>query len=156
MKTITAEDLIQHYQLTPHPEGGYYAQSFKSTQRQGNRACSTAIYFLLTRSNVSKFHRLKSDEVWHFYLGDPLIVVELKEGKVCETRLGARVFEGEKLQYVVPAGTWFGSYLPETSDFSFVGCTVAPGFEFEDFEMAKRESLLGQFPDAKEAIFKLT
>lgn len=141
---MTPEALIARFRLAPHPEGGYFRETYRS-------AHSTAIYFLLPRGHVSKFHRLKSDEVWHLYAGGPLHVIELTPNGVKET-----VLDSHRPQYVVPGGTWFGSFPDPRANLAFVGCTVAPAFEFAHFEMAKRESLLKEFPLARVMIEKLT
>jgi len=138
------EDLVKLHNLDPHPEGGFYKETYRSE-------FSTGIFYLLTKGQKSSLHRIKSDEMWHFYGGDALIVVELtSEGGLKETRL-----DSKNVQYVVPQGVWFGAYLPDDSEYSFVGCTVAPAFNFEDFEMGNKKSLLSEFPDVKDMINKL-
>lgn len=136
-----ADELIKHYNLLPHPEGGYFQETYKAKEtfitERGERSASTGIFYLLKKGQGSKLHRIKSDEMWHFYEGDPLIVYEENEkGERKETVLGRDFKKGQKLQYVVPAGVWFGAYLPEGSEFALVGCTVSPGFDFQDFELA--------------------
>ena len=139
------KDLIKQYDLKPHPEGGYYKETYRS------EAC-TGIYYLLGKGDSSSFHRIKSDEMWHFYSGDPLIVVEITEaGDVKETVLSPKT----TFQYVVPAGVWFGAYLPEGSEYALVGCTVAPAFNFADFEMGNKAELLAKYPKARVLIEKL-
>uniref|UniRef100_A0A7S2Y1H2 DUF985 domain-containing protein n=1 Tax=Fibrocapsa japonica TaxID=94617 RepID=A0A7S2Y1H2_9STRA len=171
MNSTTKEKIIEKYELIPHPEGGYYKESFRSDVKvqvgssSGDgkiRTASTAIYFLMTPESVSRLHKIKSDEVWHFYLGTSITVVELDEktGGYKTTIVGPNVLDGEFVQYTVKAGTWFGSF-PNTlsvneDSFSFVGCTVSPGFEFEDFELGSRGRLAEQFPEAIEMIDKLT
>lgn len=138
------EELIKTHQLLPHPEGGYYKETYRSE-------FSTGIFYLLTKGQKSSFHRIKSDEMWHFYGGDSLSVVEItNEGTLKETRL-----DKNQVQYVVPAGVWFGAYLPEGSEFAFVGCTVAPAFHFADLEMGNKTKMLTEFSNAKEMIEKL-
>lgn len=164
---VTANDLIKIYDLQPHPEGGFFRETYRDDsvipkqglpeKFNGPRHFSTAIYFLLPAGAKSSLHRILSDEVWHFYLGDPLTVVEIDStGKVIKTILGRDVLRGQKVQHVVMAGHWFGAYPNDGGTFSFVGCTVAPGFDFADFEMAKREDLLKVFPHAREVIERLT
>lgn len=156
---VNSADIIELLDLKPHPEGGYFRESYRA---EGNiaeleRSHSTAIYYLLEGKACSKLHRIASDEMWHFYTGDPLVIVEIdSEGSVKETVLGPDLRAGQSLQHVVPAGSWFGAYLPEGSGYALVGCTVAPGFDFADFEMGKREELLEQYPAAKAAIERLT
>lgn len=167
MQEITAKDLIQFYDLSPLPfEGGFYKETYRAQgvipkealeTHKGDRHFSTAIYFLLPKGVKSKLHRIKSDELWHFYLGGPLHVVQLfPGGKVEEIILGNNIKKGELLQHVVPAGCWFGAYPNENTDFSFVGCTVAPGFDFADFELADKQELSLQFPHVKDIIHELS
>lgn len=135
--------------MHPHPEGGYYVESYRSSldvdTHLGKRSASTAIYFLITQDSISHFHRLSSDEGWHFYEGSPLKLLEITpEGKLIETIMGNDLEQGHKLQYYVPAGHWFAS--TSLGEFSFVGCTVSPGFEFSDFEMGKKHLLEQEFP----------
>jgi predicted cupin superfamily sugar epimerase len=138
------EEIIQTHQLLPHPEGGFYKETYRSE-------FSTGIFYLLTKGQKSSFHRIKSDEMWHFYGGDSLVVVEItKEGALKETRL-----DKNHVQYVVPAGVWFGAYLPEGSEYSFTGCSVAPAFHFADLEMGDKTKMLHEFPMAQIMIEKL-
>jgi predicted cupin superfamily sugar epimerase len=153
---LNAQHYIKTFALLPHPEGGYYKETYRSEEsialEQGKRNYSTAIYFLLEEGNFSAFHKIKSDELWHFYAGDVLEVIEItKEGILKITEIGPNNF-----QYCVPAGNWFGSRVKKGAKFSLVGCTVAPGFDFNDFEMAERGKLLIQFPELKEMINALT
>jgi predicted cupin superfamily sugar epimerase len=121
------------------------------------RNVCTAIYFLLEAGNFSAFHRIQSDEIWHFYAGQALEVLELlPDGQLCCTRLGSDILRGEIPQYVVPADTWFASRVAEGGTFSLVGCTVAPGFDFADFRLARREELLEIFPQHRQVITELT
>ncbi len=167
---------IDRLGLEPHPEGGYYRQTYRSDlvlakqalpgEFTGQRTASTAIYFLLDRDNFSAFHRLRSDEMWHFYLGAPLLVhVIEKDSRYSEIRLGSNPEAGEVFQAVVKAGCWFGSCLVSNStvskatseaSFALVGCTVAPGFDFDDFELAEREGLAQCYPQHREVIERLT
>lgn len=166
MPSITAQELIKLYNLEPHPEGGYFRETYRAEgtiekdglpkKFKGARNYSTAIYFLLPEGAKSKFHRLQSDEVFHFYLGGPLTVVQIApDGKVLKTVMGPDVGAGQKLQHVVPAGHWFGAYPNPGASFSFIGTTVAPGFDFQDFELGRRAELLKQFPQAREVIERL-
>ena len=156
--------IVSTLNMQPHPEGGYYVETFRSEEvvntDRGIRAASTAILFLLGKGDKSHLHRIKSEEVWHFHAGGPLAIVELKPDtkSFSETILGTDILRGEKLQHVVPANTWFGSYpKDENSPYSLVGCTVAPGFEFDDFELAtKREEFYQIFPHAIDPINHLT
>src|SRR5580698_3173259 len=128
MSASEADRLIELLDLKPHPEGGHFRETF----RDGNvgRAFSTAIYFLLKAGQVSRWHRVDAAEVWHFYRGAPL---ELKIGNIV-TVLGPEIEKGQQQQAVVPAGAWQAAR--SLGDYTLVGCTVAPGFEFSGFEMA--------------------
>eukprot|EP00938_MAST-03A_sp_MAST-3A-sp1_P002747 g2747.t1 len=155
--------LVKKFNMKAHPEGGFYAETYRSPHKvkssYGERSASTAIYFLITPGSVSRLHRIKADEVWHFYLGGPMTVLELNEsdGSMKKTVLGSNVLSSsETVQYTVKANTWFGSYPNPGTSFSFVGCTVSPGFEFEDFELASRSALVAKFPKYKDEIHKLT
>jgi predicted cupin superfamily sugar epimerase len=163
----TAKYWMEKLQLDPHPEGGHFRQTYRSEMviaREalpagfaGARAASTAIYFLLEGKNFSAFHRLRSDEVWHFYAGAPLIVhVISREGSYSSFLLGQDLEAGQVLQAVVPAGCCFASHVADWNSFAVVGCTVAPGFDFEDFEMGKREELVERYPQHEELITRLT
>jgi uncharacterized protein len=162
-----AEYWIEKLQLEAHPEGGYFRQTYRSEVSiarealpagfAGARAASTAIYFLLEGGNFSAFHRLRSDEVWHFYAGEPLIVhVIARDGNYSSILLGRDLEAEQVLQAAVLAGCWFASHVADWKSFSVVGCTVAPGFEFEDFEMGKRARLVAEYPRHREVIERLT
>jgi len=156
---MAPDDIIDLLKLAPHPEGGYFRESYRAEGKvpRIDRNHSTAIYYLLEGDDCSKLHRIASDEMWHFYMGDPLVVVEIdSDGVVSETTLGTNLKSGQTLQHVVPAKRWFGAYLPDGSEYALVGCTVAPGFDFDDFEMGERDALLKRYPDAKPAIERLT
>lgn len=144
-------DLVERYGLEPHPEGGYYTETYRAGETvetpRGPRAASTAILFLLAGGNKSHLHRIRSDEVWHFYEGGPLLIYELGPDGVEITRLGQ-----DNPQHVVPAGTWFGARPAPGTRHSLVGCTVAPGFDFADFELAKADALLEQADWSREAV----
>jgi len=146
----TARQWIEKLQLVRHPEGGYYRETYRATTQvptaAGERAASTAIYFLLPAGEVSLLHRIHSDEVWHFYAGDSLAVHVLGEASI---ELNATA-----PQTVVPAGRWFG--VTVAGEFALVGCTVAPGFDFRDFELGDRATLLRQFPEHRQLIERLT
>ena len=157
---------FEKLQMEPHPEGGYFRQTYRADlilpQQSlpgfaGARAASTAIYFLLEDRNFSAFHRLKSDEVWHFYAGVALDVHVLDaEGKHAVISLGTDLEAAQLPQAVVRAGCWFGSHVQYWTGWALVGCTVAPGFDFADFELGKREELEKDFPQHREIVRKLT
>lgn len=158
----TAQDWIQEMNLLPHPEGGYYKEVYRSEEeligellpgdRSGIRSLSTAIYFLLEGNDFSAFHRIKSDEIWHFYAGASLIIYAIdKKGELLEYPLDAKT-----PMQIIPKNNWFAAELTNKNTFALVGCTVAPGFDFEDFEMGKRELLLNKFPEIDGLIQRLT
>lgn len=153
---------IQQLGLESHPEGGFYRQTYRAEMeievaRLGTRAASTAIYFLLEGKDFSALHRLRSDEVWHFYAGGALVVEIINPaGEHSSILLGPDAEAGEAFQAVVKAGCWFGSRLKDVNGFALVGCTVAPGFEFVDFEMGKREELVKTYPQHRTIIKSLT
>ncbi|WAW10660.1 cupin domain-containing protein [Oxalobacter vibrioformis] len=162
-----AEEIISHYRLTPHPEGGFYRETYRSSEVipvhclpegfMAARNVCTAILYLLEKNDFSALHRIRQDEMWHFYLGGALHLVMISpEGRFTEVLLGQDITAGEYVQYVVPAGYWFGARPVEGCAFSFVGCTVAPGFDFDDFELGKRAELLDSFPRHKNLIVAYT
>jgi predicted cupin superfamily sugar epimerase len=159
------EHLIERFGLKPHPEGGHYAETYRSGQmiRRGGasgieRAASTAIYYLLSAGAYSAWHRIASDEIWHFYAGHALDVhVLTPEGELITHRLGNALHRpGSSFQAIVPAGSWFGAELADPSSYAFVGCTVAPGFEFSEFELASTASLLTEYPQHAAVIRRLS
>ena len=160
-------ELISHFNLKRHPEGGYYAEVHKSGLQiaqaglpvnfDGPRSSLTSIYFLLEAGDNSNFHRLKSDEIWYFFGGENLLIHVIDPaGKYYILKLGADLDAGYCLQHVVPAGSWFGASVDSDCGFALVGCAVAPGFEFDDFELAQREQLSAEYPQYIEIIKKLT
>ncbi len=162
----TAQELITQYKLQAHPEGGYYIQTYKSPEIipakalpdrfKADRNISTAIYFLLEGKQFSAFHRIQSDELWHFYSGSGLhIYVIYPDGRGEELKLGNDTANGYSFQQLVPAGCWFASKPVSENSFSFVGCTVSPGFDFDDFELAGEKILLQKFPQHEAWITKL-
>jgi len=163
----TAEMLKEKLTLTPHPEGGWFREVYRSTESisgealpgrfSGSRPFSTSIYFLLEHGDFSALHRIKSDELWHFYAGAGLTIhIITPEGNYQRLLLGSDVTTGESFQAMVPAGCWFGAELSADAGFALVGCTVAPGFDFADFEMGVRAVLLQQFPEHENVIRRLT
>ena len=160
---MTVSQLVEYYRMLPHPEGGYYSEVHRDERQvtaegfDGMRSASTSIFFLLERGQFSALHRIKSDEVWHFYEGDPLEIWEIDQsGSLKCTRLGNNPKNGENRVYVVKAGNWFGSRPAPESAFSLVGCSVAPGFDFQDFEMPSQEWFLKQYPHHQSQIRELT
>lgn len=160
-------EIAKQLGLQPHPEGGYYKEVYRSAgviQQatmsgifSGDRNYATSIYFMLVGGNFSAFHRIKSDELWHFYDGDACTVYVIHlNGEFEAIRLGRDIASGEVYQAVVPAGAWFASECVNPNGFSLTGCTVSPGFDFADFEMAEREGLIKEYPQHAEVINRLT
>lgn len=167
MSPYNADHWIKHLQLTKHIEGGWYNEVYRSSlvlnkqqlpaSFSGERNICTHIYFLLQKNGFSAFHRIKSDELWHFYAGDPLIVYEIdSSGKLNEHLLGNDPEKGQTLFSVIRAGNWFGSRLLAGGEYGLVGCTVAPGFDFEDFELANKKRLSDAHPKHVDLINQLT
>lgn len=158
-----ARYLIDVLGLEPHPERGYFAETYRAATRvsaathDGERAASTAIYFLVTRDAPTTFlHRLVSDEVFHLYEGGPLDVLRLApDGSWDIARLGTDFWRDERPQLVIPAGTWFGTELAAGASHCLIGCTVAPGFEFRDFALSDDDELAARYPAAREHIARL-
>jgi predicted cupin superfamily sugar epimerase len=148
---------IDHLGLQPHPEGGYYREIYRSARQISpelglERAAATHIYYLLGQGDRSCFHRIRWDELWHLYAGEGLVVHLLDPQKGYKA---LRLTADQPFGWV-PAGVWFGATVKWGSSFALAGCTVAPGFEFADFEMADRQELLEQFPQQQALIQKLT
>ena len=156
---------IEHLGLQPHPEGGYFKETYRSEETilasalpfrfGGDRNFSTAIYYLLEQGDYSAFHRIKSDECWHFYAGRTLHIHIIYNNNYSCIQLGAETDRGDLFQYVVPANAWFASEPAPGTNYSLVGCTVAPGFDFADFEMAKKQELTAAYPNYKTIIDRL-
>lgn len=158
---------VEKLQLLPHPEGGFFRETYRSELSiarealpaafPGPRSVSTAIYFLLDGEDFSAFHRLRSDELWHFYAGSVLAAHVIDPiGRHSEIQLGPDADAGQTPQAVVKAGCWFASQVRDRQSFALVGCTVAPGFDFEDFEIGKRKDLTKTFPQHHELIQRFT
>jgi uncharacterized protein len=157
---------ISALNLQKHVEGGWFREVYRSEgiipaealpeDFQGRRNFSTSIYFLLQGSELSSFHRIKSDETWHYYEGtSPVAIVVLTSAGPTEIRVGNDFPKGEVFQTVVPSGCWFGAYLPDQTGYALVGCTVSPGFDYRDFELADPEKLMVEFPGSAMLIRKL-
>lgn len=164
---MKSEEIIEKFKLKAHPEGGYFYENYRSSGKvhspdlwdgaEGFRNYSTGIYFLLDKNQFSAFHRIKQDEMWHFYAGSALLLHMInKDGNYKLIKIGNNIKDGQFFQYVVPAGTWFSSEVEDKNSFSFCGCTVSPGFDFRDFEMPKRKKLLSKFPNQQKIISRLT
>ncbi len=157
-----AQHWVETLELTPHPEGGYFRETYRAaesisaaalpTRFSGDRNLCTSIYFLLEAGQASTFHRIKSDEIWYFHLGTPIRIHSIADdGSANSVLLGEEAF-----QTVVPAGVWFGAELAEASGYALVGCAVSPGFDFADFELARRDALIQDFPQHRALIKRLT
>ncbi|XP_027333347.1 uncharacterized protein LOC113848152 [Abrus precatorius] len=185
---LTASEIAKKLNLQPHPEGGFYAETFRDhslllstsqlpPQYKVDRPVSTSIYFLLPSGSISRLHRIPCAETWHHYIGDPITIVELNEndGSVKLTCLGSDLGENQVPQYTVPPNVWFGSFPTKDftisadgaflgaaaardseSHYSLVGCTCAPAFQFQDFELAKRSHLIHRFPHMEPLVTALT
>lgn len=165
--TQKIDKILSELDLKPHPEGGYFKETYRSLGEikeeslgddyDGKRNYSTCIYFLLTSDKFSAFHRIKQDEIWHFYDGSPISLHTISESGIHKvTIIGRDVLNGETPQFVVPGGCWFAAEVIHKNSYSLVGCTVSPGFSFDDFELRSRKELISLFPDKKEIISKLT
>lgn len=161
------ENIISILKLRPHPEGGYFRESYRSAGEfrtesldegyAGKRNYATCIYFLLTSDSFSAFHRIRQDEIWHFYEGSPINLHMISpQGVYSQVCIGRNLEEHQHLQYVVPGETWFAAKVINDNDHALVGCTVSPGFDFADFTLAQREELLRQFPQHSKVINELT
>ena len=161
------ELLVKKLDLSPHPEGGYYKETYRCKEEisednlskyfSGVRSVSTAIYFLLKSDNFSAFHKINQDEIWHFHEGSSIIIHQISpEGNYSNCTLGADIVNNEKFQHVVPAGYWFSAAVTEKNSYGLVGCTVAPGFDFDDFVLAKRKDLIQLFPKHEAIITSFT
>lgn len=142
---------IRRLRLEPHPEGGYYRRTYRSRTplpgHDAERVVMSAIQYLLPGSDISRLHRLGADESWHFFTGSPLELVMIDaDGRLERVILGPAVEEGQQFQAVVPAGRWFGARVRDPAGWTLVGCTVAPGFEYSDFEFGERVHLIARFP----------
>lgn len=160
-----AQALIARLQLARHPEGGWFRETYRSAEAipaealparfRGDRAFATAILFLLEAGDISTLHRIRSDELWHFHAGSPLVIHAIfPDGVHRAWRLGSDLAAGELFQAAVPAGCWFGA--EPTGEFALVSCTVSPGFDFRDFEMGDRRLLTDAYPQHAALVAKLT
>jgi uncharacterized protein len=140
---MTASDIVRLLDLKPHPEGGHYRETLRDSMKHGDRSVSTAIYFLLAAGEISHWHRIDAIEVWHWYAGAPLALsVSADRGEIVQVRVGTDLSSGERPQAVVPAGAWQSAR--SLGPWTLVGCTVAPGFLFDRFELAPPGWLPGQ------------
>ena len=163
----TADYWIKKLDLQRHPEGGYFRETYRSGEVilkralpprfSGNRVFATCIYFLLTRNEYSAFHTIRQDEIWHFYEGSSLSIHIIdRNGEYSVLRLGRNIENGQSFQAVVPADCWFAAAVDNPQACALVGCTVAPGFDFADFEMADRNRLVELYPEHRAIIEQYT
>ncbi|MBK0383318.1 cupin domain-containing protein [Pedobacter sp. SD-b] len=150
----TAKYFINKLGLKPHPEGGFYKETYRAKEEivniYGNkRNVSTAIFFLLADQNKSHFHKIRSDEQWFHHFGETLEILYIEENTLKTMLLGNNLENGEVLQATIPANTWFASRMKNYKGYGLVSCTVSPGFDFEDFEMAKKKELMSLYPGLK-------
>ena len=164
---FSIDQIIEALDLKPHPEGGYFKETYRSKGQinsdslhsgyKGSRNYATCIYFLLTSDSFSAFHRIKQDEIWHFYTGSPIRLHTISEqGKHNQQHIGSDFSKGEIPQCIVKGGDWFAAEVIHPDSYTLVGCTVSPGFSFEDFELPSRDTLLDRFPQHQELITRLT
>lgn len=165
---VSADQIINLFGLKPHPEeGGYFKETYRSLETisgkalpgryKGVRSLGTAIYHLLTPETLSFMHRLQSDEIFHFYLGDPVEMVQLwPDGSGRIPILGSDILNGMEPQVIVPRGVWRGTRLINDGKFALLGTTVTPGFEFADYESGRRDQLVNSYPQFQELITALT
>ena len=163
---MNVAELINHLHLQPHPEGGFYKEVYRSEGTieasclpppfDGQRNYCTAIYYLLQKGDFSAFHRIKSDELWHFYAGGTMLLhlLDAATGYQCLS-LGNTPANGAPFQALMPAGVWFAAEPAAGTEFTLAGCTVSPGFDFRDFELANKENLALRFPEQRELIGRL-
>lgn len=145
---MNKQDFIETLQLQPHPEGGYYFETYQSELQVEGKKLYTSIYFLLEAGNISHFHRIQSDELWYFHAGDALTIHMIdSDGRYQSVKLGLDVKKGEVPQYLVPKNTIFASTVEGEDEWSLVGCMVAPGFTFEDFELFAQDELMQWYPE---------
>jgi uncharacterized protein len=156
---------LEKLNLQKHPEGGAFNEVYRSEEVLdnlpdryiGKRSVSTSIYFMLEENEISMFHRLTSDETWHFYTGCSLTVHIIDpSGKYFSVKIGSDPEKDEMFQYTIRKGCWFGAEVNDKSSYALIGCTVSPGFDFHDFELGERAKLLEVFPEHAEIIKRLT
>lgn len=165
MNNKKAQYLKERLDLSELPgEGGYYKETYRSdktiilpSETDGERSISTSIYYLLDGTQFSAFHRLKSDEIWHFYIGSSITLYIInKMENLSEVKLGSNIEKGELFQIQVRAESWFAATVNDTSSYALIGCTVSPGFDYLDFELGDRKKLIERYPQHRSIIEKLT
>jgi predicted cupin superfamily sugar epimerase len=160
METNTAQYWIATLNLQPHPEGGYYKETFRSqiqlirTSDSAEKQACTSIYYLLEDTDYSGFHRIGSDEIWYFHKGSPLHIHAIDQSGNHTVHQLSDQATGN-LSVIIPAGQWFAAHIPSQKGFTLVSCAVAPAFDFNEFEMAKKQDLLDAYPKHVEIIERL-
>lgn len=165
--TEKAKKIVTYLKLSPHPEGGFFRETYRSkgvmdlespdSGLSAKRNFSTCIYFLLTSETFSAFHRICHDEIWHFYDGSPVRIYMLSAtGEYSDIEMGRNIEKGEVPQFVIPGGTLFAAEVLSENDFTLVGCTVSPGFDYRDFELPDRNRLISEYPQHKGIITRMT
>jgi len=164
---MSVQLLIDKLELLPHPEGGYFKETYRSqgeipeaslsSDFEGNRNYATGIYYLLESGDYSALHKIKQDEMWHFYQGDAIELVTItEEGELNVVLIGSDIANNEQPQYVVPKNVWFAASVSKPNSYALAGCTVSPGFDFRDFELGSYEQLVDLFPQHEAYIKKFT
>jgi len=165
---MTAEQIIKFFKMQPlRQEGGYYIETYRAVEKlkkdvlppgfSDDRNLASVILYLLTAKTISLLHRLKSDEMFHFYFGDPVTMLQLHpDGCSDLITLGNNILKEQKVQVLVPKGTWQGAFVVPGGKYALLGCSVAPGFNENDFELGDRNVLLAKYPDLRELILRLT
>ena len=150
------QKIVEALGLRPHPEGGFFSETYRHERAIGDRSLCTAIYHLLTAESPSRMHRVASDEIWHFYSGDELEMLQLGEDCAQVVAIGGDVAAGQRPQVVVPAGVWQGARVKPGGSYALVGATVSPGFDYDDFEIGDRDTLVAAYPKYAALIEALT
>lgn len=164
---MNAKEIINHFNLKRHPEGGYFREVYRSKEVisqknlpscfNGDRNYATSIYFLLTSDSFSAFHKINQDEIWHFYEGSALHLHLISpKGEYSLIKIGSNYKDGENFQFTVPAQYYFAAEVVKKDAYSFVGCTVSPGFDFKDFVLPSYQNLVQTFPNLQDVIKKFT
>lgn len=156
MAESDAATIIELLGLKPHPEGGFFGETYRHQREAGERSLCTAIYYLVTAESPSRMHRVASDEIWHFYRGDELEMLQLGKDGARVITIGADIAAGQCPQVLVPAGVWQGARVKPGGSYALLGATVSPGFDYEDFEIGSRDKLIAEYPECAGFINELT
>jgi predicted cupin superfamily sugar epimerase len=166
MESLQKEDWLTYLNLKPHPEGGWFSEIYRNhelisdteltTKYSGKRNLATSIYFMLANGNISKLHRLKSDELWYFHYGSQLTVHIFLKGEYKIITMGTDIGKKQQLQLLIPAGAIFGAEVLETGGYTVLGCMVTPGFHFDDFELVPYNRIIEEYSVYSDLIKKLT